>query len=108
MSSLNSTAPLAPRLHVTVGTALTALGAVLAIAATIVTLALTGANHTTAASPPTASQAASSPTTHVRYLGPRQLKATPDPQSGATAGAGNAAPRYTCLGAAQTRQGCFR
>jgi hypothetical protein len=87
---------------------MTALGALIAIATTITFIALTGANHTTTATPPTASQAAAGSTPHIRYLGPRQQSARPNPQtaqiqrggSTPTTNAGNPAPQYTCLGAA--------
>jgi hypothetical protein len=105
MSTPNSTAPVAPRFQIRVGTVLTALGALVAIAVTVITLALTGADHSTVATPATASQVASGSTPQVQYLGPRQLGATLNGQGGGgttpTAGAGNVAPHYACLGAAQ-------
>jgi hypothetical protein len=107
MSTRQSTAHLSPRFRI--GPVLTALGALVAIAVTIIMLALTGANHTTVAIPVTASQAAAGPTTQIRYLGPHQLREglgsqtarTLDGGTAPTAGAGNAAPHYTCLGSAK-------
>jgi hypothetical protein len=83
---------------------MTALGVLVAIAVTITILALTGANHTTAPTPATASQASSGSTPQVHYLGPRQEHAVINPPSGGgstTVGVGNPASRYSCLGAAQ-------
>jgi hypothetical protein len=84
--------------------ALTALGVLLAIAVTVIILALTGASHTTVATPVTAPQAASSSIPQVRYLGPRQVHAALNPHRGwgtaITAGAGTPA-HYDCLGAAR-------
>ena len=72
---------------------------------TITILALTGADHTTVATPATASQAASGSTPQVHYLGPRQQRATANPQTGGitlTAGAANPVPHYSWLEAAQS------
>ena len=101
------TIPRAPRFRIGLGTLMTALGVLIAVAITITFIALTGANHTTAATPATLSQAAAGPS-QVRYLGPRQQSARPNPQaaqsqggaSTPTTGAGNPGPHYTCLGAA--------
>jgi hypothetical protein len=84
-------------------TVLSAVGLIVAIAATIIILALT-ANHTTAATPATAPHAAITVSTaQTHYLGPRQEHATPNPQtSGTTA---NPAAHYNCL---QTAQRCIR
>jgi hypothetical protein len=97
-----------PRFRIGLGTLLTALGVLIAIATTITFIALTGANQTTAATPATPSQATAGSTPHIHYLGPRQQSARPNPQTAQiqgggttpTTGAGNPAPHYTCLGAA--------
>jgi len=92
--------PRAPRFRIRPGTLMTALGVLIAIATTIAFIALTGTNHTTAATPATPSQAASS-TAHIRYLGPQQQSAqNQGGSSTATTDTGNPAPHYTCLGAA--------
>jgi len=100
--------PRAPRLRTGLGTLLTALGVLIAIATTIAFIALTGTNHTTAATPAAPSQAAAGSATHIQYLGPQQQSAERNPQTAQSQGAGstpttdagNPAPRYTCLGAA--------
>jgi hypothetical protein len=100
--------PRAPRFRIGLGPLLTSLGVLIAIATTITFIALTGANHTTAATPAAPSQAAVSSTTHIQYLGPQQQNVQGNPQtaqsqgsdSTPTADAGNLAPHYTCLGAA--------
>jgi len=102
MSTPQSIPHLTPRFRIGLGTTLTALGVLVAIAVSILILALTGANNTTVATPVTASQAASGSTPQVHYLGPRQEQAATDAHSGGTrptAGAGN--PAAHCLGAAQ-------
>lgn len=108
MSTPQSIPHLTPRSRIRRGTLLTALGVLLAIAVAIIMLALTGTNHTTLATPVTASQAAASSTPQVRYLGPHQEHAAINPQSrGITpaTSAGNPAPHYNCLGAARS---CLR
>jgi hypothetical protein len=108
MSTPQTVALPAPRLRIRQATLLTALGLLVAIAASIVILALTGANHTTATIPATASQATSVSMPQIRYLGPQQLRAAlkqPTTQTAAsdaisTADAENAMLNY-CLGAAQ-------
>jgi len=103
MSTPQSTAPAAPQFQMRVGTVLTALGVILAMAVAITILALTSADHTSVATPATASQAASGSTPQAHYLGPHQERAAISPQSGGTsptAGAGNAVSHYGWLGAA--------
>jgi hypothetical protein len=102
MSTPQSIPRVTPRVRIGLGTALTALAVVAAIAVAITILALTGANHTTVTSPVAASPAAAStPQTH--YLGPGQEHAAPGPQTGdgTSPVAGDAAAHYACLGAAQ-------
>lgn len=100
------TIPRAPRFRIKLGTLMTSLGVLIAIATTVTVIALTGANHTTLAPPATASQAAAGSTPHIRYLGPQQQSARPNPQtaqggaSTPTTGAGNPTAHYACLGAA--------
>lgn len=105
MSTPQSIPHLTPQFRVRLGTLLTALGVLIAIAVSIVILALTGANHTTVATPVTPAQAAADSTPQVRYLGAGQVHAALKPQSGAvttsTAGAGTPA-HYDCLGAARS------
>jgi hypothetical protein len=101
MSTHQSIPHLAPRVRIGLGTVGTALGVLVAIAVAITILALTGANHTTVATPVTASQAAAASTPQVRYLGPRQEQAARAASTSPAAGIGNPAPHYTCLGAAQ-------
>jgi hypothetical protein len=93
----------APGFRIALRTVLTALGVLLAIAVTITFLALTGANHTTVATPVTASQAAAGSTPEIHYLGPRQNSAalSATPTSGASGLAADPAPHFTCLGDAQ-------
>lgn len=103
MSTPQSTLHLTPRFRIGLRTVLSALGVLVAIAVTITILALTGANHTTVATPVTASQAAGNPT-HATAPSAAAVEAATDPQSGGTtraAGAANAAAHYACLGAAQ-------
>jgi hypothetical protein len=117
-----------PRYRIRPGTLLTALGFLLAIAVTIIVLALTSANHTTLATPVTASQAAGSSTPQTQYLGPHyertvrprpistglprvspllQTRPISRPSGGITpaTSAGNPAAHYNCLGAARS---CLR
>jgi hypothetical protein len=109
MSTPQPIARVAPRFRIRLSTLITALGALVAITVSIAILALTGAHHTTAKTPPTPVQATggSVPATH--YLGPRQQREgltaqTAPTEGGATpTGAGNPVPHYTCLGAAQQR-----
>lgn len=101
MSTTQSTARIAPRFRVGRGTLLTAIGVLVAIALAITIPALTGANHTNVATPATASQAAAGSTPQTRYLGPRQEQAAQRDATTPTAGIGNPAPHYICLGAAQ-------
>jgi len=94
--------PITPRFHIKPGALLTALGVLVAIAATIMFLTLTGTNHhTIVATRATTSQAAAPTTPHTHYLGPRQQQATSNSQGAGSATAGNSAVRYTCLGAPQ-------
>jgi hypothetical protein len=95
-----------PRLRIGLGSLLTAIGALVAVA--VVFLALTGANHPTIASPPTTSQAASGSTPHIHYLGPRQVREgiiaqTPRMYHAVTGQrmVRAAPPQNTCLGAEQ-------
>lgn len=100
--------PRAPRFRIGLGTLLTALGVLIAVAITITFIALAGATHTTIATPATPTQAAAGSTPHTQYLGPQQQSARPNPQTAQingggitpTTGADNPAPHYTCLGAA--------
>ena len=103
MSTAQGIPHLTPRFRIGLGTVLTAFGILAAIAVSILILALSGANNTTAASPSTASQAAASSTPEIHYLGPRQTAAalSATTTSGASGFAGNLAPRFTCLGDAQ-------
>ncbi|MGB8881531.1 MAG: hypothetical protein WCD11_34875 [Solirubrobacteraceae bacterium] len=104
MSAPQSIPHVTHRFRIGLGTMLTALGVLLAVAVTIIILALTGANHTTVATPVTASAAANGSTPQTHYLGPRQQRAAINPQNGgitATASAGKPAPLYSCLGAVQ-------
>jgi hypothetical protein len=78
---------------------LTALGVLLAIAVTVVIVALTGANHATGATAVTASQAVSGQA-QVHYLGPRQTRFRVNPTSIPGDGSRPAA-HYTCLGVAR-------
>ena len=107
MSTPQSIALPAPRLPVRQATLLTALGLLVAIAASILILALTATDHTAATTPATASPATSASVPQIRYLGPQQLRAAQeqttqmaDSGSTSTAGANNAVLRY-CLGAPQ-------
>lgn len=103
MSTHQSIARLTPRSRITPGTVLAALGVLVAIVGAIVFLALGAANHSTVTIPATASSTAGVSTPQVHYLGPRQLSAVLDPQSGdgaPTASTGAPAPHYNCLGAA--------
>lgn len=98
MSTPQPIAPVIPRFRITPRTALTAVGVLVAIAATIMFLALTGANHhTTVAASPTTSQAASV-TRQTRYLGPRQQQAPISSHGAASMAAGDPAAHPTCLG----------
>jgi hypothetical protein len=84
---------------------MTAIGVLVAIAVSIVIVALTGAHHTTTSTPVTPSQAASGSVPQIHYLGPQQVRAglnsqTPHVRSAATApaaGGSTQAPQYTCL-----------
>ena len=89
--------PFTPRVRIRPGTALTALGVLVAIALTIAFLALTSTHHTTVTIPATASQAAASATPPTHYLGPRQQQASTTSRGAASAASGHS----TCLGAAQ-------
>jgi hypothetical protein len=104
MSTPHSIPHVTPRFRIGLGTALSALGVLLAIAVTVILLALTGANHTTIATPVTASQASTGSTPQAHYLGPRQQRAAINPQSvpgTTTTGASNPAAHYACLAAAR-------
>jgi hypothetical protein len=106
MSTPQTIARVAPRFQVRQAPLLTALGVFVAIAVSIVILALTGASHTTAASPVTASEATGASVPQVHYLGPRQLSEGLNPQTtqmprGGTSSTNNALSGYACLGAAQ-------
>jgi hypothetical protein len=94
--------PLSPRVRIGLGTTLTALGVILAIAVAITIIALTSADHMTVATPPTVSQAAGGSTPQVHYLGPRQDRAiSPQSGGGTTPSAGSAVSHYSWLGTAQ-------
>jgi hypothetical protein len=105
MSTPQSIPRATPRIRIGRGTVLTVLGVLAAIAATIVILALTGANHTTVTNPVAAPQVAGASRPQTHYLGPRQQDAAPNPQTrddtGPVAGASNPTAHYACLGAAQ-------
>jgi hypothetical protein len=103
MSTPQTIALRAPRFRIRQARLLTALGLLVAIAASIVILELSGANHTGATTPATVSQATSVAVPQVRYLGPRQEHALQTTQTQAT---GTTMPQYTCLGPAQER--CLR
>jgi len=100
MSTPQSIAVVAPRFRIRQATLLAALGVLAAIAVSIVILAVTSANHTAAVAPVTASEASSGSVPAIRYLGPRQVSASLNPQTTATTDASNAVLHY-CLGAAQ-------
>jgi hypothetical protein len=93
--------PITPRLRIRPGTVLTALGVLVAIAVTIVFLAVTGTHHTTVTTPATASQAAASATPQTHYIGPRQQQAPTTTHGAASAASAELAAHSTCLGAAQ-------
>lgn len=108
MSTPQSIPHVTPQFRIGLGTALSALGVLVAIAVTVTFLALTAANHSSVATPVTASQASAGSVPQVHYLGPRQQQAAINAQSVAgttTAGASNPAAHYTCLGAGH---GCLR
>ncbi len=100
MSTPQTVTPATSRLLTRPGTLIAALGVLVAIAVTIVILALTGAHHTTVPIPATASQAVASATPQVHYLGPRQQQAALH-RTTTHRGTGHPAPHYTCLGAPQ-------
>jgi hypothetical protein len=100
----------APRFRFRQATLLTALGVLVAIAASIAIIALTSGGHPAAATTPVGvSAAATSSVPETHYLGPSQIAAAAlAPQStqlqavGTTATANASNTRlYTCLGAAQ-------
>jgi hypothetical protein len=99
MSTPQSIPHFTPRFRIGLRTGLSALGVLVAVAVTVIGLALTGAHHATVATPVTAPQAAAGSMPQTHFLGPRQEQAA----SGATAttGAGTPAPHYICLGAAR-------
>jgi cell division septation protein DedD len=102
MHTPQSIGHITPRFRITPGTALTALGVLVAIAVTIMFLALTGTNHhTTVAIPATTSQAGASATPQTRYLGPRQQQAPISSHDAASAAVGDPVAHPTCLGASQ-------
>jgi hypothetical protein len=104
MSTAQSIPRVPHRFRIGLVTVLIALGVLVAIGVTITMLALTGAKHTTAVNPARPSQASSASTPQTHYLGPHQLQAAAQMQRGSgisTAGVGNSATHYTCLGAAQ-------
>lgn len=103
MSTPQTIAVPAPRLQIRPATLLTAFGLLIAIAASILILTLTGGNHTTATASATAVQATSVSVPQIRYLGPRQVHAALTPQTEAS---GSTLAHYTCLGPAQER--CLR
>ena len=74
MSTPHTIAVVAPRFQIRAATLGTALGVLVAIAVSIMFLALAGANHTTGTSPVTVSQATSGSVPQIHYLGPRQLR----------------------------------
>jgi hypothetical protein len=102
MSTPQSIARVTPRLRIGLGRVLTALGILVAVATTIIILALTSARHTTVASPVAPTNAGGPSRPHTHYLGPRQMHAALNPQSSRvaapTTGTGNPAPAYICLG----------
>ena len=70
MSTPQTITRVTPRSRIRPGTVLTTLGVLIAIAATIVILGLTGTHHTTLTTPATTSQpAAASLDSHVRFGG---------------------------------------
>jgi hypothetical protein len=111
MSTSQAVAFPAARARFRKATLLTALGVLVAIAVTIVIIALTtGGHHATATSPVTVSEATSGSVSGVHYIGPRQIGATAlggqatQPRAigtTPTAHADNGALHYTCLGAAE-------
>ncbi len=97
MSTPHTITRVTPRSRIRPGAVLTALGVLVAIAVTIVFLALTGTHRTTVTTAATSSQAAASATPHTHYLGPRQQQAPTTSHGAASA----ASAHSTCLGAAQ-------
>jgi hypothetical protein len=84
---------------------MTAIGVLVAITVSVLILALTGASHSTTATPLTPSQAAGGSVPQLHYLGPRQAHAGLNSQAAQVHGdartqpvAGpNRAPQYTCV-----------
>jgi hypothetical protein len=105
MSTPQSIAHVTPRLRIGLGRVLTALGILVAVATTVIILALTGAHHASVATPVAPTNAGVTSRPHTHYLGPRQMHAALNPQSSGvtlpTAGTGNPAPTYICLGASK-------
>jgi hypothetical protein len=75
MSIPQTVALVVPRFRIRPATLGTVFGILVAIAVSSVMLGLTSANHVTAISPVTASEATSSTRPQARYLGPRQIRA---------------------------------
>lgn len=108
MSTPQTVALPAPRLQIRRATLLMALGLLVAAAASIAILALTGTNHSNARIPAASSQVTSVSVPQIRFLGPQQLRVgAKDPTtltaasgSTSTADAKNATIR-SCLGAPQ-------
>ncbi|MGO9906279.1 MAG: hypothetical protein ACLP4R_01715 [Solirubrobacteraceae bacterium] len=90
-----------PRLRIRPGKVVTALGVLVAIAVTIVILALTGTHHTTVTTPARTSQPVTSATPQTHYVGPRQQQAPTNTHGAASAASAGPAPHYICLGAAR-------
>ena len=101
MSTPQTSARVTPRSRIRPGTILTTLGALVAIALTIVILALTGTHHTTVTTAATTSQASASATPQTHYLGPRQQQARTTTHGAASAVSAEPAAHFTCLGAPQ-------
>ena len=104
MSSPHTIAFPAPRFWSRQATLAAALGMLVAIAATVAILALTGANQPTTTTPVTAPQVTTASVPQIRYLGPRQVQEAFTAPT--TQASGTAAPGYACLGAGQAR--CLR
>jgi hypothetical protein len=109
VSTAQATALPASRVRLRQATLVTALGVLVAVAVTIVIVALTTGGHTATATTPVAvSEATGGSVPAVHYLGSRQIAAaaltsqtTQLQEVGTpTAGASNGVRHYTCLGAA--------
>jgi hypothetical protein len=95
MTTPQTNAHIAHRLRIRPATPLTALGVLVAIAVSILILALTHAHRTATGSPVTPSQAAGGSVPELHYLGPRQVGAGREPQTARVHG--DATAQYRCL-----------